>query len=186
MKQAAPAKGANAAKSRGSFFKKGGGQGFFQSGRSGGSFFEKTPSAPATVQTKLRIGQANDAYEREADHTADKVVAQVSGGGMLQKKCAHCEKEEKLQEKEEDQKPVKDEIRKKPIFESNAEPPEDPVVQRKSKTGGQLVPTHVENSLKASKGAGSPLPETTRGQMESSFGATSEDDCDAACACANG
>jgi hypothetical protein len=171
MKQAARAKGADAAKSRETFFKKGGGQGFFRHARSGDSFFARSSPDQGVVQPKLRVGQPNDVYEREADHVADKVAAQVSGGGMLQKKCAHCEKEEKLQEKEDDQKPVKDEIRKKPIFESNAEPPEDPVVQRKSKTGGQLVPTHIENNLKASKGAGSPLPETTRGQMESSFGA---------------
>ncbi len=65
----------------------------------------------STFQAKLRIGPANDVYEREADRTADRVMrgpvpsGGISGGpsdGLVRRKCAACEEEEKktLQRKE--------------------------------------------------------------------------------------
>lgn len=98
---------AQPAKKTAPFFKKGPGQGFFK---------------PAGIQTKLTVGAPDDVYEREADQTADRVVrgmhAEPSGGGAgagisrkpifesendpadtIQRKCAACEKEEKVQKK---------------------------------------------------------------------------------------
>ncbi len=109
-----------------------------------GSFFSKSNRLPqpffsiAPIQPKLTIGQPNDIYEKEADSMADKVVQRLSDPSSIQtksnsigyvtpfvqKKCAHCEEEEKLQKKEKDEI-VKEQIQKKPIFESNAEPPDD-------------------------------------------------------------
>ncbi len=76
------------------------------------SFFpsqEKAPSipffGPATVQPKLEIGSPNDAYEQEADAMAERVLQQTTAPTLtapagIQRKCAHCEDEEKLQRKE--------------------------------------------------------------------------------------
>lgn len=45
---------------------------------------QDTPFVPP-VQTKLNVGKPGDAYEIEADRTADKVVAQTGGSEMVQK-----------------------------------------------------------------------------------------------------
>lgn len=61
------------------------------------------------IQAKLTINQPNDAYEQEADAMADKVMRMSSADiqtkplsiSSLQRKCAHCEEEDKkLQMKE--------------------------------------------------------------------------------------
>ncbi len=61
-------------------------------------------------QPKLTINQPNDAYEVEADAMADKVMRmEMPGNGIqlkplpissVQRKCAHCEEEQKMQRKE--------------------------------------------------------------------------------------
>ncbi|HWK04715.1 MAG TPA: DUF4157 domain-containing protein [Puia sp.] len=76
-----------------------------------GTFFGKKGEsplfAPAFIQPRLTIGPVDDPYEREADAMADKVM-RMSDTEMLQtkpspvsiqRKCAHCEEEEKLQRK---------------------------------------------------------------------------------------
>lgn len=119
--------------------------------KSGGDVFarEQTPffSKRSSIQTKLTVGQPNDKYEQEADATADKVVQRLSSkdhvqnkpdipGGItpfVQTKCAECEKEEKLQKKEEheekdklnkkeeEKKEEQKPLQRKPIFESDAD-----------------------------------------------------------------
>jgi hypothetical protein len=141
-----PAKAAKAEDNSSPFFSKGKGGSFFHSASSGGGFFASS-CRPATVQAKLTIGQPDDVYEKEADSMADKVV------------------------------------QKKPIFESEVEGLAGEVqrkcaacereeqLQTKPDSGSQpTAPASVESSLKASKGSGSPLPDATRTQMESSFG----------------
>ncbi|MEM9292160.1 MAG: hypothetical protein AAGD01_10805 [Acidobacteriota bacterium] len=51
--------------------------------------------ASPQIQTKLEIGPANDAYEREADAVADRVMRMPdpAAGGQLQRMCADCEEE---------------------------------------------------------------------------------------------
>ena len=77
-------------------------------------------SSKDSVQCKLSVGKANDSYEKEADRVADHVVQNISSTKsensntgsiqkksapsitpLVQRKCAECEKEEKLQKKEE-------------------------------------------------------------------------------------
>lgn len=61
------------------------------------------------IQPKLTIGPVDDAYEREADAVADSVLQKHDDTPIpnmispvnVQRKCAHCEEEEKLQRKEE-------------------------------------------------------------------------------------
>src|SRR6185436_354294 len=68
-------------------------------------------------QPKLTINQLNDVYEQEADAMAEKVMRMPINGGSffpakpvsisrLQRKCAACEEEEKLQKKESSSFPV--------------------------------------------------------------------------------
>ena len=60
-----------------------------------------------TIQKKLSVGSANDTYEAEADAMANKVMRMQEPqqqnvshtGALVQRKCAHCEQEEKLQKK---------------------------------------------------------------------------------------
>ena len=68
-------------------------------------------------------------------------------------------------------------LQRKPIFESNAEPPEDETtVQKKAdQSAAQTANPAIESSLNSSKGSGHPLPENTRNKMESSMGADFSD-----------
>ncbi|HLK27342.1 MAG TPA: DUF4157 domain-containing protein [Puia sp.] len=122
---------------------------FFQK-ESNNNFFDNNSKPffnPSLVQAKLNVDQPNDPYEKEADAMADKVVQRHSDKFFsgsednpssffnkpnltVQRKCAECEKEEKLQKKEKEKPEEK--IQKKPIFESNAEPKDDEKnIQRK-------------------------------------------------------
>ncbi len=192
--------------------KKRGNEPFFSNQRQG-IFFTKSNGVsqtffrPTTIQAKLTIGQPNDKYEQEADAMADKVIQRMSVTDMtakkepavqakpimatitpfVQTKCAACEQEEKIQEKKEEggEEELK-KIQRKPIFESNVEPPDDENnIQRKctacenekklqTKSASSDAPTassDIESSLNSSKGSGSPIPAATREQMEGSFGA---------------
>jgi Domain of unknown function (DUF4157) len=114
------------------------------------------------------------------------IPTMVHSAPFVQTKCAHCEQEEKLQKKEGDEeKKELPGLQKKPIFESNSRPDEEgnqvqrncaacdqeEKLQKQEASGSpQTAGSGIENSLTASKGSGSPLPEDTRQQMESSFG----------------
>src|SRR6185437_8617130 len=107
---------------------------------------------------------------------------------VIQPKCAECEHEKELQNKEEEREEgdlsKAKRLQKKPIFESNAEPPdEDDAIhlkcsacereerlQASAGTAPLAVAPNTESSLMASKGSGATLPSSTREQMESSFG----------------
>lgn len=111
--------------------------------------------AKYSVQPKLTVNSPGDTYEQEADAMADRVMRMSSNeasipvtgliGKSLQRKCAHCEEEEK---------------RNKPIM-------------RKAEAGnaGLTVSSSFASSLNASKGGGSPLPQGTRSFMENAFSA---------------
>ena len=77
-------------------------QGSFFGNGNASSFF-----APVFIQPKLTVGPVDDQYEKEADSIADTVM-RMSDKDMLQtkpspisiqRKCSHCEEEEKLQMK---------------------------------------------------------------------------------------
>src|SRR5579863_2189330 len=140
------------------------------------AFFNQGKGKP--IQAKLSIGKAGDSYEKEADKTADRVVMRLAP--PVQTKCAQCEQKEKLQKEQEKEAPEKQKIRKKPIFDSNAEPPpadkDDANIRRCAVCGAEgeqkvQKKDDFESRLNASKGGGSPLPAGTREQMESSMGA---------------
>ena len=62
-------------------------------------------------------------------------------------------------------------LRRKPIFESNAEPKDEKLQFKAAGGDPPAVTPGVESRLHSSKGGGSPLSGETRGKMESSFGA---------------
>lgn len=152
------------------FFSKESDQHFFGSTRSEKPFFPSGKNSASSLQTKLNIGQPDDQFEKEADSVADLVVSQ---------KCAGCDDGRKVQESQEKEylsAGVK-KLHRKPIFESNAESPEDetPVQKKADHSPLQMVNPSTESSLNSSKDSGHPLPENTRQQMESSIGADFSD-----------
>ena len=70
------------------------------------------------IQTKLKIGQPEDKYEKEADSVADQVMRRPNVGYMqmqenvnaqqISMKCAHCQEEDELQMQveEEEEEPI--------------------------------------------------------------------------------
>ena len=181
---------------------------FFSSGRNSFSHIQHKP-----IQAKLTIGRPNDKYEQEADHVADKVVQRCSKNDaalsyintgiqsktvqskpvvpiatvspMVQARCASCDQEEKLQQKEEEHEAeaMHGRLQKKPIFESNARAEdqvqrrcaggeaEESLQKKANSSSAQTASPSVESSLSSYKGSGSSLPASTRTQMESSIGA---------------
>ncbi|HTE11534.1 MAG TPA: DUF4157 domain-containing protein [Chitinophagaceae bacterium] len=83
-----------------------------------GSFFGKRNDqpffAPAFIQPKLTVAPADDAYEREADAVAAKVMRMDNKDTLqtkispvnIQRKCAHCEEEEKEIQRKPDENMV--------------------------------------------------------------------------------
>ena len=215
MKAAQLAPTATSAKNNTQFFKKENEQGFFHSSENEQPFFSKSRNNNYGIQTKLTVGAPNDVYEKEADTMADKVVQRLAQPEIgtknenavqakpvspaftpfVQTKCAHCEEEEKIQKKErEEDKLLNGKLQKKPIFESDSEPPEEDSlslgkgrgeavqrkcaacakeesVQKKGDNSSESTSPGIEARLNSSKGSGSALPTATREQMESSLGA---------------
>lgn len=197
MKGAETKPAATPAKKETPFFSKDSEQGFFGSSGKQGSFFSSSKNA-SSVQAKLTVGKADDQYEKEADSVADRVVQRMNTEETVQRKpnnagfnitpfvqtkCAACEKEEKENEQKEN---MQGELQRKPIFESNAEPSEEgngvqmkcasceqeqKVQKSESSKPSASSGSDLESKLSSEKGKGSPLPESTRSSMESSFGA---------------
>ncbi len=190
------------------FFQKGGEQTSLPNHSAGTFFFTKGQNIRPAIQAKLTIGQPNDKYEQEADAVAEKVVQRFAmpdvltkkeAGGqtksslastispLVQKKCASCEQEEKLQKKGEEDlvQESRPDLSRKPIFESNAEPPdeinniqrkcsecekEEKVQKKQNSLDSPIASSHIESSLSSSKGGGTSMPAATKEQMENSFG----------------
>jgi len=87
---------------------------------------------------------------------------------VIQPKCEACEQEEPLQKTEEPGE--EEQLQRKPIFESAAEPPEDNTVQAKSDSEPAAT-SDLKSQLSSTKGGGQPLPKDTRSGMENAFGA---------------
>lgn len=107
------------------------------------------------VQTKLFIGEPNDAFEQEADQVADKVV---SAEKTIQQKPAALDEEEQLERKQEDEE---EEIQMKPKLQLTST----------AREKGETTTPWLEQQIKNSEGKGQPLPDQTRTFMESQIGA---------------
>ena len=109
-----------------------------------------TDSGAHYIQTKLKIGAVDDPLEKEADDMADQVM-RMPETSVIQRKCAECEEEDKI-----DRKPLSTEIK--------------PFVQRKVSQNA-TTNSDVSNQINTSRGKGSPLPSAAKGFMENRFGA---------------
>ena len=115
---------------------------------------ERTPGS--TVQTKLTIGAVNDPLEHEADTMADTVMRMpnvsdtFSTNSFIQRKCAHCEEEEKAQ--------------RKPLSASIT-----PFIQTKN-NGEGTTSASLSNKINSSRGGGSSMDDGTKTFMENRFG----------------
>ena len=102
------------------------------------------------VQPKLSVGQPDDHYEKEADAVADKVISTPEN--FVQRKCAHCEEEEKKQ------------VQRKPISQNISTN-----IQAKGEAGIS-VSNSVSNKINSSQGSGSSMDRNTQSFMSSRFG----------------
>ncbi|WP_312078193.1 DUF4157 domain-containing protein [Chryseobacterium sp.] len=120
-------------------------------GNKNSSFFS------GTIQKKLSVGSAHDSYEVEADNIADKVMRMsdnsVHSGSLIQRKCAACEEEEKLQ--------------RKPLGENISS-----LIQRSSSENVEEadVPNVIENQINSGKGGGNSMDDEVKTFMENRFG----------------
>ena len=97
-------------------------------------------------QAKLTVGSPNDRLEHEADAVADSVM-RMPAENFVQRKCASCEEEDKLQ--------------RKPITS---------FIQNSGIQGGSVASDAVSNKINASKGGGSSMDSHTQSFMQSRFG----------------
>jgi hypothetical protein len=99
------------------------------------------------IQCKLTVGAVDDPMEAEADAIADKVM-RMPENSFIQRKCSHCEEEEKAQ--------------RKPLAS---------FIQKKESSGsGTVVSEAVNNQIASTRGSGSTLDSSTKSFMESRFG----------------
>ena len=128
-------------------------------------------SSTDTAQRKLTVGPANDSWEREADETADRIMATARGrvldgagafaaagvhrgsSGMLQRACAECSKRE-----EDDRR-----------GHGRRRGDEDETIFGKL-TGQRSETNSVDEAELRGLGAGVPLAVDERGFFESHFG----------------
>jgi Domain of unknown function (DUF4157) len=112
------------------------------------------PLQGVSIQHKLSIGSVDDPLEHEADAMANKVM-RMPEQPLVQRKCSHCEEEEKVQ--------------MKPLAASIT-----PFIQAKGVDGGNASDT-VSQQINASRGSGSNMDRPTQSFMESRFGADFSD-----------
>ncbi|MFD0861694.1 DUF4157 domain-containing protein [Sungkyunkwania multivorans] len=77
--------------------------------------------------------------------------------------------EEVIQEKEEEEQ--EDTIQQKSVIQKIADPNEQEATTVQTKSEPNAAPASIESQLNTSKGGGAPLPDGTKQQMESGFGA---------------
>ena len=98
------------------------------------------------VQAKLSVGAPDDPLEHEANAMADRIM-RMPEQNFIQRKCSHCEEEEKAQRK-----------------------PLSSFIQRKESAGGTAATDAISNQVNSSKGNGTGMEEGTKSFMETRFG----------------
>jgi len=147
------------------------------------------------VQKKLSVGKADDAFEKEADNVADKVVSKGEPGAAIQKMGAADEEvqekpisdsissiqkkdmpaEEEPVQKQEEEEAVQQQEEEEAVQQKGEEEEavqkqeEEEAVQPKSDGSGEPGAS-VEYRLKSSRGRGEKMDKSTQIEMESGFG----------------
>jgi hypothetical protein len=109
------------------------------------------PLQTTAVQFKLAIGSPDDPLEHEADAMADTIM-RMPEQNFIQRKCNHCEDEQKLH--------------RKPLAS---------FIQLKESSAGVIPSDAISNQINASKGNGSGMDSNTQSFMQSRFGADFSD-----------
>ena len=126
------------------------------------------------IQAKLNIGEPNDKYEREADHTAVQVVQQINSSSQNQQSVQRDESMES-EEKEEEELQMKPDISQIQRHESMEEESEDlqmkSLVQRKDNVGGGEASSDLESSIEGARGGGQSLDASLQEKMGVAMGA---------------
>ncbi|NUQ23486.1 MAG: DUF4157 domain-containing protein [Saprospiraceae bacterium] len=141
-------------------------------------FFSAAKGLP--VQTKLSIGQPGDAYEREADAVADRVISGQGQTPIVQRQEISAIQRATLATPQEDE-PVQMAAmeEEEPIQKATIPEEEEPVqmkeeeeepVQMKSDAGAAGASNHLSSRIQNTAGNGKPMPAKTRAEMEHSFG----------------
>lgn len=142
----------------------------------------KAPAEPLfapQIQTKLSVGRADDAFEHEADATADKIVAMpapapaplspaAAPGSGIQAKAAEAPDPKPLKKEEEKERLRKKEDGPIPTVRLKAAD-EKEKLRKKSETTATEAPSGFESQLSASQSGGSAMSAETRGYMEPRF-----------------
>ena len=164
---------------------------FFDKYNTSHAFFKpsKTP-----IQTKLTIGKPGDAFEREADAVADRVVNQpamnnVAPGVQRQDDQTNPrlqmqdEKEEEvatkaelqMQQEEEENVATKPELQlmqeeeDKVATKPELQMQEEEELQAKPESRSQATGKSLTSQLQRTKGQGNPLPKPTQAEMSNTF-----------------
>jgi hypothetical protein len=98
------------------------------------------------IQCKLTVGAPDDPLEHEADAMADRAM-RMPEQNFIQRKCAHCEQEEKAQ--------------RKPLSE---------FIQRKESSGATVASDAMSRQLSSGRGGGNNMDAGTKNFMETRFG----------------
>ena len=133
-----------------------------------------TERTDSSVQPKLRVGRPDDKYEREADRVgravvrgSDSTVERPTEGRAVprvQRLCPECWARRRRglsSECPECEEPVQRVTRSS---NPSSSPPQS------SPSGESPAPARVDNQVRAARGGGQPLPETTRSFFEPRFG----------------
>ena len=118
---------------------------------------EEEANPPTEVQAKLKIGQAGDKYEQEADAVADQVINKLSNKGTQKKQASEVnpntvqtQTEELPEQEDQEQKQEEGEVRRKPIFESENDP-KDNEVQPKRISPKPIIQLQAEEGADTEK-----------------------------------
>jgi hypothetical protein len=151
------------------------------------------------IQAKLKIGQPNDIYEREADRIADQVMRMPEPQESLVQRnstCPECLEEEKIiqtkpiadqitplvqrQTDLEEEEKKEEVIQTKPFDDQkipsiqqqlDEKEEEEEILQTRRHTGrAPVVTPSIEAGIKSMRGGGQPLPESVRSYFEPRFG----------------
>jgi outer membrane protein OmpA-like peptidoglycan-associated protein len=125
------------------------------------------PEFTFSVQCKLTIGAVDDPLEKEADAMADRVL-RMPQTPFVQRKCAQCEEEEKINRKLEasflQRKCAHCEEEEKQLHRKT-----DSFIMKKGSDAGTIAPDAVARGIESTRGSGEPLPFATKNFMEERF-----------------
>lgn len=130
---------------------------------------EKPSFFSAPVQPKLTVSQPNDPHEKEADAVAEQVMRmpETAPTPTASPLPQINKKEEEEIQRQAIEAPVAKDKKEEPVVQAKQK---DPIQRSPSDSATTAGQDNFEQSLAASKGGGSPLPNDTKASMENRFG----------------